>query len=264
MKSISEFSPFEKEQEQELFQKSENGDMTAREKIILSHLKLVVKIAMGYKKFGVAIEDLVEAGNIGLMRAVDKYDYRVGAKFSVFASFWINMMIKNELSKFSRAVSLSTTIYSKQKKAKKIAESMEGDANVIDEIAKALNTKNVRYAKAIKDGTSSFSVHETIDGDDSGHEYIETMADEKSDFIGAMEYQDSVRQIVKMIEYLEDKREREIIKRRFGIGCVRQDVKELAIEFELTHQRISQIEHDAIRHLKEIRDKLEKELVDLM
>jgi RNA polymerase primary sigma factor len=139
MKEITEIDTLNIMEERKLFELIKDGDEDAKQKMIVSNLRLVAKIAHDYKGYGVPLEDLIGAGNVGLMKAVEKYEFGKGTKFSTYASLWIKNQIRREIDYVGRTISFCCNTLDKMRKIKKLKDDMGDDFN-IEEVAKEICT----------------------------------------------------------------------------------------------------------------------------
>lgn len=247
IKEIKDFDCLSKLEEKELFNSLKNGDENARNIIANSNLKLVVKIAHEYKGMGVSLEDLICVGNVGLVEAIDKFDGSKGAKFSTYASYWIKHNIRREIDKNGRSITFSPSVLNKMKKLKKLKDEKGEDFNMEDAL-EAVKSKRRGYVASLIDGYSQCSLHQNIgDGDDV---LMDVIAD-NNNWMNNFESNDDFSFLMEKIGEVLNDTEIEIIKFRFGInGVDALTQKELALKMGFTHQRIQQIEKDALKKLK--------------
>ena len=245
VKRIDSFKVLNTEEENALIDKMLKGDSCAREALINSNLKLVVKIAHNFKGYGLSLEDLISIGNIGLMNATDKYKQEKGSKFSVYASYWIKSKIKKELSQYCNVIGVCQSTYEKMKKAKALSETKN-----IDEIAKEMKTRNKQYIYSLVDGLSQCSLDEKI-SDSEKLTIGDMIEDNKGDFLAKIILEDDFNYIWKKAKSILTKTEYFIIEHRFGLNDKKiMKQTEIAVELNLTNSRVQQIEKNAINKLK--------------
>ncbi|MEP0354369.1 MAG: RNA polymerase sigma factor RpoS [Paraglaciecola sp.] len=250
------FSPLLSAEEEVYFsRRALKGDEAARKRMIVSNLRLVVKISRRYNNRGLALLDLVEEGNLGLIRAVEKFDPERGFRFSTYATWWIRQTIERAIMNQTRTIRLPIHIVKELnvylRAARELSQKLDHEPTA-DEIAEALN-------KPVKDVTKMLRLNEKITSVDSpiGGEndkaLLDLIADEKAD--GPEEcLQDSGMKlnIVKWLQELNPK-QREVLARRFGLlGYEPSTLENVGLEIGLTRERVRQIQVEALRRLKDM------------
>lgn len=251
MGSIPMLSPEEEKRYAEL---AAMGDPVAKNKLVESNLRLVVSVAKHYIGCGVAFQDLIQEGNIGLMKAVDKYDVNRGFRFSTYATWWIKQTISRAIADQSKTIRIPahlTELVNKVKRASRkltvILQRDPTDKEIADELG--IEEKDVkeanRYAIAI---TSLDSPIGTEDDEATLETFI---ADDNAiDPIEKCERQDMTNTIEKVLSTLSQ-READILKMRFGLtGKQPMTLEEVGKEYGLTKERIRQIETKALQKLR--------------
>ncbi|MCF7854161.1 MAG: RNA polymerase sigma factor RpoD/SigA [Candidatus Pacebacteria bacterium] len=260
MQDVGHIPLVTRKEEVELAGRISAGDDAARQKLIRSNLRLVVKIAHDFKGLGLPLVDLISEGNIGLMRAVDKFDPNKGAKFSSYAAWWIKQSMRRALANQSRTIRIPVQSAGKINKIKtvrtKLAQSLgrePTDAEIADELDFSERTVSVLRRSGIK----SFSLNESIQEGESG-DFEDVIADLDSaapDEIA--EEAESNEFLLRLVEDL-DERERLILTKRFGLdGTSPKTLQELSGLVGRTRERVRQIQYQALAKLKK---KLKKEL----
>lgn len=241
-------------EEQKLFELIKKGNEEAREKMIVSNLRLVIKIAHEFENMGLSFEDLVCVGNIGLIKAVDKFELGKGAKFSTYAAMWIKQYMRRELDKSSRIVSFCGSTLKKMKKIKQMKEE-QGNQFTIDKAAEVLGSGK-GFVTDWANGYSQISLNEKTLCNDNA-EIGDTIADDKTDVASEYCRNDFLDFLENNYETLLDEKEQKVIRYRYGIcgGDKTYTQKETAKLMDYTYQRIQQIEKVA---LKKLRDYFEK------
>ena len=259
MNEIGQISLVSKEQEVDLaakihgFDNSEHDE--ARKTLIKANLRLVVKIAHDFKGLGLPLLDLISEGNIGLMRAVEKFDPAKGAKFSSYAAWWIKQSMRRALANQSRIIRIPVQSAGKINKIKsirtKLAEKL-GREPTDAEIAKDLDFSERTVAGLRLADLRTFSLHDPIQQGEDG-EYQDIIPDrgaQTPDRI--LSDVESVGRLVDLLSEL-DKRERMILTMRFGLDGERpKTLEEVSQEIGRTRERVRQIQNQALTKLREL------------
>jgi len=235
------------------------GSETARHQMIRSNLRLVISIAKRYTNLGLTFSDLVEEGNIGLMRAVDKFNYKRGYRFSTYASWWIKQAIMRALSNQSKIIRIPVhmvDIISKWRKIRDALSQKYGRLPTRKEVATImkLSVTKIKEIENIANRPSSLNVPISLDGTAELIDLIEDTDAEKPEQTAS---ELLTNQRIKDMLHFVGEREREILVLRFGIRDGRaRTLEETAKVFRITRERVRQIESAAI---KKIRVKLKEE-----
>lgn len=262
MQDIGEIPLISKEEEVELAAKIKAGDEMARQKLIKANLRLVVKIAHDFKGFGLPLLDLISEGNIGLMRAAEKFDPAKGAKFSSYSAWWIKQSMRRALSQKSRTIRVPVASAGKINKIRtakiQLTEKL-GRAPTDTEIAEHLDfTKRTVQGLKLAD-LKTFSLHDPIQkGEEGSFEDIipDSSACTPDEII---EDSESIQRLRGLIHNL-DEREKTILVMRYGLdGSRPKTLEEVSRIIGRTRERVRQIQ---MQSLKKLRAMIEDETYD--
>ena len=237
-------------QGQELAMKAQRGDLDALHALVCANLRLVAKIAQQYKNHGVDIEDLVQAGNIGLIQATKRYKPGTGARFQTFVHQFIRHEIKDVLSKMSCAVSMSTGAYGRHREAVEVAKKLGDDATG-EQVARNLgHKKRTDVSAIIRGGGVKVSLNDRIDGDDS-RTYLDVLEDENAcNVMDGIIHDEQLEMMMKSLSCL-DEEERFVIDGLFGLGKGgRKVLKEIGDALGKTAERVRQIKEKALGKMR--------------
>jgi RNA polymerase primary sigma factor len=247
LKDIRKFDPLTKKEELELFEKAKNGDKLAREKIINCNLRFVVQIAREYQNQGLALEELIQEGNLGLLKAFDKFDLSKGHKFITYAVWWIRQSITNAIHEHSRSIRLPLNKITNVTKISKLKDNLEQqEARQIGytEISEYLEDPSI-----VEDLQFNYTII-NLDKQQTENEkdLNDIIPDEDNDIFASLE---PIKDELKLILNEFNEREIKILKMYFGIDHVRRyTLKEIGYELKLTKERIRQIKDKIIDKLQ--------------
>jgi RNA polymerase primary sigma factor len=253
LKEIGPIPRLTEEEEKDLFHKLTRGDKQARNNIVRANLKLVVKIAKKYAKLGLPFMDLVEEGNLGLMRAAEKFDLTKGCKFSTYASWWIKQFIMRALANQGKTIRLPVYMVDRIAKIQRTVNDFKnkyGRNPSIQEIAEKVCLPEKKVAEIFKIARTTESISAQL-GEDQ--EVIDTIQDPSA--IQAEKVVANVmlqEELIDLLSHLKP-REMDVLSKRFGLdGESPMKLKEIGEQLDISRERVRQIEQVALRKLKKI------------
>ena len=240
-------------EEMRLAKKMRNGDEEARKTLVISNLRLVVSVAKKYLYYGLPLLDLIEEGNLGLLKAVDRYDPARKCKFSTYATWWIKQAITRSLSNYGRTIRIPvyvTDSISKYKRAAQLLYEREGKEPSVEEVAEEIG---IKYEEALKLHEYALGVpsleslmHVEEDGEVIGADISEEARADEDVVSRILRSQ----RLSRLLEQLTP-RESSILRHRYGLDDGEaHTLEETGKQFNLTRERIRQIENEVINKLK--------------
>lgn len=241
------------QQEVELAGRISEGDESAREHMIKANLRLVVKIAKDYSNYGVPMADLISEGNIGLMKAVEKFDPEKGGKLSTYAAWWIKQSIKRALANQSKTIRLPVHLVDKLAKVRRITSMLTeelGREPTDDELVEELGIPRKKLALLKRASQRPTSLDAPM-GDEDSSSYSDIIGDERAvDPFAALENKNDHDELDDLLTLLDD-RETEIIDSRFGLnGKKPMTLEEISRNFGVSRERIRQLQNIALGKMR--------------
>lgn len=240
------------EEEVELAQRIRKGDRKALEKLTKSNLRFVVSVAKQYQNQGLSLQDLINEGNVGLIKAAEKFDETRGFKFISYAVWWIRQSILQAIAEQSRIVRLPLNQVGSVNKINKVLNKFEQENErrpSINELAEKIDLPEEKIEDAMKVTGKHISVDAPfIDGEESS--LLDTMTSSDTPIADNELVLESLRnEIARALQFLNE-RERNVIEAFFGINQQEMTLEEIADKYSLTRERVRQIKEKAIRRLR--------------
>ena len=261
LQEIGQFSLLTPQQEVELAKKIKKGDAAARERMINANLRLVVTIARDYANLGLPLLDLISEGNIGLTKAVERFDPTKGAKLSTYAMWWIKQSIKRALANQSKTIRVPVHLVDKVAKVRRVSLQMSdelGREPTDEELGEEIGIASEKVARLKSVGIRPASLDAPIADDDST-EFAEVIGDDEAQTpFELLRDKNLLGEVEGLLEVL-DHRERKIISQRFGLdGGKPKTLEDVGEDFGITRERIRQIQNIALAKLRRALIKREK------
>ncbi len=261
LREISQVPLLTPQDEVKLAKQIKRGNKKAREKMITANLRLVVKIAHDFGNYGLPLLDLISEGNIGLMKAVERFDPNKGGKLSTYASWWIKQSIKRALANQSKTIRLPVHLVDKIAKLRRVSAQMTEelgreptDEELAEEVGMAVAKVSALKSAAIR----PTSLDQPL-GDDDNTALGDIIGDEGAeDPFEVLMDKDLRAEVGGLLDVLDD-RERKIINCRFGLdGHKTKTLEEVGKKFGVTRERIRQLQNIALRKLRRALGKKER------
>lgn len=253
LKEIGSIALLTPEEESDLARRKSEGDVEAGRKLVEANLRLVVSIAKRYTGRGMSFLDLVQEGNLGLMKAVEKFDYAKGYRLSTYATWWVKQSITRSLADQSRTIRLPVHMVEAVNKIRRAQRSLSvklGREPSMEEVAEEVNMSGKRVAELIQASGDTVSL-ETPVGDEEGSNLGDFVADDANASTEDKAESFLLREEIDSMLQGLNPREREVIILRFGLETGHPlTLEEVGKRFNVTRERIRQIETAALRKLR--------------
>jgi RNA polymerase primary sigma factor len=260
LREIGQVKLLTPQEEIELAARIKKGDKKAREQMIKANLRLVVKIARDYEGIGLPLLDLISEGNIGLMKAVERFDPAKGGKLSTYGSWWIKQSIKRALANQSKTIRLPVHLVDKISKMRRTAMRLQeelGREPTDDEVAGEMGMPTSRVTQMRLAAIRPASLDAPI-GDDDSNNFAEVVQDENAETPYEQLEDKTVTSMLREMVTTLDPREATILRFRFGLdGGPERTLEEVGVKFGVTRERVRQIQNIALRKLRKMIEMLE-------
>ena len=252
---IGKYDLISSEEEVELAIKIRNGDMAAKDRLVRANLRFVVSVAKMYQNQGLSLGDLINEGNIGLVKAAQRFDETRGFKFISYAVWWVRQGIMSAIADQSRVVRLPLNRVGNLSRLSKIYRDLEQELErkpTTEELAKILEISADEVAYILQIASRQISVDAPLSsGDENKSTLMDVLYNEELPMPDAELMHDSLKKEVENMLSMLDTREAEVIRLSFGIGSNQKaTLEEIGERFNLTRERIRQIKEKALRKLR--------------
>jgi RNA polymerase primary sigma factor len=260
LREIGQVKLLTPQEEIELAARIKKGDKKAREHMIKANLRLVVKIARDYEGIGLPLLDLISEGNIGLMKAVERFDPAKGGKLSTYGSWWIKQSIKRALANQSKTIRLPVHLVDKISKMRRTSMRLQeelGREPTDEELGEELGITASRVSQMRMAAIRPASLDAPI-GDEDSNNFAEVVQDESADTPYQHLEDKTVNKMLQEMVKTLDNREATILRARFGLdGGSQKALEEVGVKFGVTRERVRQIQNIALKKLRKMIEKME-------
>ena len=240
------------EEEEELARRIRKGDKKALERLTKANLRFVVSVAKQYQNQGLSLPDLINEGNLGLIKAAEKFDETRGFKFISYAVWWIRQSIQQAIADQSRLIRLPLNQVGSVNKIKRIVNKFEQENQRMPSIVELLEKVDIpedKLKEVINAGGRQVSMDAPLSNED-GSNLLEVLPNEDTPNTDNLLVQESLQEEIGRSLELLNERERNILKAFFGIGQPEMTLEEIGEKFGLTRERVRQLKEKAIRRLR--------------
>jgi RNA polymerase primary sigma factor len=262
LREIGQTPLLTREEEVKLARKIKRGDQAARQHMIKANLRLVVKIAHDYSSYGLPLLDLISEGNIGLMKAVERFDPKKGGKLSTYAAWWIKQSIKRALANQSKTIRLPVHLVDKIARMRRVAMQLAeefGREPTDEELGEELSMAPAKISQLRTAAIRPASLDATVGQEEDGASLGDLIGDENAATPSDLFSDKNLRKSVMDLLHVLDERELKIITMRFGLdGKKEMTLEEVGRKFKVTRERIRQLQNIALRKIKRALDKQDK------
>jgi RNA polymerase primary sigma factor len=262
LREIGQTPLLTREEEVKLARRIKRGDQAARQQMIKANLRLVVKIAHDYSSYGLPLLDLISEGNIGLMKAVERFDPKKGGKLSTYAAWWIKQSIKRALANQSKTIRLPVHLVDKIARMRRVAMQLAeefGREPTDEELGEELLMPPAKIAQLRTAAIRPASLDATVGQEDDGASLGDMIGDESAHTPSELLSDKNLRKSVMDLLHVLDDRELKIITMRFGLDVKKEmTLEEVGRKFKVTRERIRQLQNIALRKIKRALDKQDK------
>ena len=256
IKDLKKISPLTVEEERRLFKKVLQGNSEAKNSVVIAYLPLVIKVATRFAYYGTSLLDLISEGNIGLMRAVEKFDYTIGQRFGKYASWWIKWTILRALINNSKTIHIPVYMAEKVSKWKKISSRLTSTLQRLpdrNEIAEELNIdeKQARWIeRAVK---NTYTLNDTYLQKDDSMEFSESIPDRHMKMPEEELIESYDRKELRRLLDIIDHREARILKMRYGLDSAEpMTLREVSEKLDISREWVRKIEKKALCKLNQL------------
>ena len=246
---IMKYEVLSTDEEQELAKRMADGDKEARDRLVCCNLRLVAKIAQDYKGMGVDLEELVGAGNMGLIEAADKFKSGKNSRFGTFAQFHIRHSMMDALSRMSGAMSKSIGTYNRHKKIRNAKEEL-GEGASVEDVARKCGSRSRKTVSDALAGNFKVSLSDKVN-EGSDRTYLDVIEDEyEQDSLSQLAHEERMDAMFAGLDGL-DSTERFVVESLFGLcGAEPKVLREVGQALHVTAERVRQIKDNALKKLR--------------